>query len=149
MRSRIPLTVFIIAVVGIGLLIGWFTAPGEWYAGLQKPWFNPPNWLFGPGWTILYVMIAVAGWRIWSDDLGSLKGLWLTQMALNFLWSPVFFGAQSVTLALIVIVALLATIALFIWKAWPVDRTAAVLFLPYAAWVAFATALNLAILLLN
>ncbi|MCV3243543.1 TspO/MBR family protein [Mesorhizobium sp. ZC-5] len=149
MRSRIPLTIFIIAVVGIGLLIGWLTAPGEWYAGLQKPWFNPPNWLFGPVWTILYVMVAVAGWRIWSDDLGSLKGLWLTQMALNFLWSPVFFGAQSVTLALIVIVALLAAIALFIWKTWPVDRTVAVLFLPYAAWVAFATALNLAILLLN
>lgn len=149
MRSRIPLTIFIIAVVGIGLLIGWLTAPGEWYAGLQKPWFNPPNWLFGPAWIILYVMIAVAGWRVWSGNFDSLKSLWLTQMALNFLWSPVFFGAQSVRLALVVIVALLAAIALFIWKAWPTDRTAAVLFLPYAAWVAFASALNLAILLLN
>ena len=150
MRSRIPLAIFIIAAVGIGLLIGWLTAPGEWYAGLQKPWFNPPNWLFGPVWTLLYILIAIAGWRTWLDvPRGRAMTLWWVQLALNFAWSPVFFALQAPWAALAVILLLLATILGFITISRERDVVAAWLFIPYAAWVAFATLLNASIVWLN
>lgn len=150
MKNWLSLLLFIVAVVGIGLVIGMFTTPGEWYANLEKPWFNPPGWVFGPVWTILYVLIAIAGWRVWTivEDSG-LKSLWLTQMVLNFLWSPAFFGIEMPTLALVIIIAMLVTIYLFIAKSWNRDRTSGLLFLAYAAWVTFATVLNLSIVVLN
>lgn len=137
---------FVAAVTAIGLLIGWAFLPGAWYAGLVKPAFTPPNWLFGPAWTTLYVLIGIAGARAWTRG-GA--GLWFAQMGLNFLWSPVFFGLQNPGLGLLVILALLATILAFIAHRWRQDRVAALLFLPYAAWVSFATALNAAIWRLN
>lgn len=150
MPRALTLVLFILAVLGVGSLIGYATAPGEWYASLDKPPFNPPNWLFGPVWSILYVMIAVAGWRIFErESAGVLMKIWVVQMALNFAWTPVFFGAQQTGLALLVIMALLAAIFVFIVRAWSRDRVSALLFLPYAAWVAFATLLNGSIWLLN
>ncbi|WP_196260046.1 TspO/MBR family protein [Pelagibacterium limicola] len=150
MRSWLLLAVFIIAVIGTGSLLGIVTAPGPWYAALEKPWFTPPNWLFGPVWTVLYLLIAIVGWRVWNrPGLPTLKGLWVVQMALNFLWSPVFFGAQAIGLGAIVILALLAAILAFIGKAWTRDPVSATLFVPYAAWVGYASALNIAIFLLN
>jgi tryptophan-rich sensory protein len=150
MNDRFALILFLVLVLGGGLLIGWLTAPGEWYAGLVKPAFNPPGWLFGPVWTVLYVMIAIAGWRAWRMDVGSLPmRLWWAQLALNFLWSPIFFSAHQIGLALVVVLLLLATIVAFIVMCWRQDRVAAWLFLPYAAWVAFASVLNAAILALN
>lgn len=95
MSKLISLAVFILITLGVGLMIGFVTMPAEWYAALNKPWFTPPNWLFGPAWSILYVMIAVAGWRCWlRDRRGLAMKLWLIQMLLNFSWSPLFFGAQ-------------------------------------------------------
>ena len=92
-RRPLVLLAFLVLVVGGGLLIGFLTLPGAWYEALQKPSFNPPNWLFGPAWTTLYVLIAIAGWRVWlRDRAGSLMKLWWLLLALNFLWSPVFFG---------------------------------------------------------
>lgn len=150
MTRFIPLVLFILLVVGGGSLIGATNTPGEWYAALAKPPFNPPNWIFAPVWTTLYVMIAVAGWRIWRQArTGGAMTAWWLQMGLNFLWSPVFFTLQSVGLALAVIVALLAAIVAFIVLAWDRDRPAALLFLPYAAWVGFATLLNASIFWLN
>lgn len=150
MKDRIALPLFVIAVVGGGLVIGYLNPPGEWYAGLAKPSFNPPNWVFGPAWTLLYVLIAVAGWRVWRSRLGGWPiRLWGIQLALNFMWSPAFFGAHRVDLALAIVVALFVAIAAFIVAAWRQHRVAAWLFVPYAAWVAFATALNGAILALN
>jgi len=150
MRRWIVLSLFLLLVVGGGLAIGWLTLPGAWYAGLTKPSFNPPNWLFGPVWTVLYVLIAVAGWRVWQAAPRSrAMTLWWLQLALNFAWSPVFFGAHRVGLALAIVSAMLAAILGFISAAWRTERTSALLFLPYAAWVSFATALNAAILLLN
>lgn len=144
------MVLFISLVLGGGLAIGYFTAPGEWYRSLEKPAFNPPNWIFGPVWSALYVMIGIAGWRIWRADSGSLAmKLWWAQLALNFLWSPTFFTAHQIGAALAIILALLATIVLFIASARRVDRVAAWLFAPYAAWVAFASALNASILTLN
>ena len=138
---------FIIGVVVIGGGIGVITLPGAWYVGLQKPWFTPPNWLFGPMWTTLYVLIGWVGARKWL--YGGATRLWWAQMALNFLWSPVFFGAQQPFAALLVIVAMWAVIAGFILREWRNDRLSAVLFLPYLAWVSLATALNAAIVILN
>lgn len=149
-RSWMTLAVFILAVVGGGILIGVNNIPGEWYAGLAKPTFNPPNWIFAPVWTVLYVLIAIAGWRTWRRNArGGAMFLWWTQLALNFLWSPVFFGAQRPGVALAIILTLLVIIVLFIVVSWRRDRLTALLFAPYAAWVAFASLLNTSIYQLN
>lgn len=141
---------FLILVMGGGILIGTLTAPGAWYAALDKPVFNPPNWIFAPVWTTLYLLIAMAGWRQYeARDHGSLLPLWWAQLILNFLWSPAFFVLQLPWLALVVIAALWAIIVLFIRGTWRWDRPSAVAFIPYLAWVSFATVLNLSIAVLN
>lgn len=148
--NRLSLVVFLALVVGAGWLIGWLTLPGAWYAALAKPPFNPPNWLFAPTWTVLYVLIAVAGWRVWESARGSrAMKLWIAQFGLNLLWSPTFFGAHSLWGGLAVIVLLLASILAFIGATWNRDRVAALCFLPYAAWVSFATLLNASLAVLN
>lgn len=141
---------FLALVIGGGILIGTLTAPGEWYANLAKPVFNPPNWIFGPVWTVLYVLIAIAGWRQFEADKRSVAmKLWWAQLGLNFLWSPVFFVLQTPWIALLIILCLLGVIAAFIRQVRGSDQTSALIFLPYLAWVAFASALNLSIALLN
>lgn len=150
MKKLISFFSFLLLVLGGGISIGILTGPGAWFAELQKPFFNPPNWVFGPVWTILYLIIAFVGWRLWQrDDNTALKRLWGLQMGLNFLWSPVFFTAQIPALALVVILGLLLTIVLFIRTALQGDRLLAILFIPYIAWVGFASALNAAIVVLN
>ena len=150
MSRYVSLILFLVLVLGGGLLLGGLTVPGGWYASLTKPSFNPPAWLFGPVWTVLYVLIAVAGWRVWQcDRTGWPMRLWWAQLALNFLWTPVFFGAHQIGLALIVILLMLAAILGFIATAWRLDRVAAWLFVPYAVWVAFASVLNGSIWALN
>ena len=142
--------IFIAIVLGGGLLIGTQSMPDEWFAALVKPSFQPPNWLFGPVWTILYILIGIAGARIFIRDPGSTAmKLWFVQVILNFLWSPAFFVMHQLAVALAIVLALLVTILLFIRAAWPMDRAAAWLFVPYALWVAFASALNADILALN
>jgi tryptophan-rich sensory protein len=141
---------FSVLVIGGGLAIGYLTVPGAWYAGLAKPSFNPPGRIFGPVWTVLYVLIAVAGWRTFERDRrGWPMRLWWAQLALNFLWSPAFFAAHRIGLALAIVLLMLASILAFIAASWWQDRLAAWLFAPYAAWVAFASILNAAILALN
>ncbi len=144
------MALFIVAVVGAGFAIGMLNPPGQWYATLSKPAFNPPNYVFGPAWSAIYLLIAVAGWRIWTEP-GELVGkfLWGAQMALNFAWSPIFFTVHSPKGALIIIVAMLVTIVVFIAHQWSRDRLAALLFAPYALWVSFATILNASIVMLN
>ena len=149
-RNFGALVVFLLLVFGGGLAIGVSTLPGDWYASLIKPSFNPPNWIFGPVWSLLYVAIAVAGWRNWQRDrAGPAMKVWGAQMLANFAWSPVFFAAHRIDLALCVILVLLGAIAVFIILSWRRDRVSALLFVPYAAWVAFASALNGSILFLN
>jgi benzodiazapine receptor len=146
-RSLILFTALVL--VG-GIVIGGLTVPDDWYARLVKPSFNPPNWVFGPVWSALYVLIGVAGWRTYEKDpKGWPMKLWWTQLALNFLWSPVFFSAHSIGLALVVVLLLLLCVLAFIAASWRQDRIAAGLFAPYAAWVAFASLLNGAIFALN
>jgi benzodiazapine receptor len=150
LQKYLSLLLFLILVLGGGLLIGYATLPGEWYASLVKPPFNPPNWIFGPVWSLLYVLIAVAGWRTWQrEPAGAAMKIWGIQMVLNFVWSPTFFGARMMGPALVVILLLLASIVLFISRVWNSDRPSAWIFVPYAAWVAFATLLNASLLWLN
>ena len=147
-RSQ-ALLLFLVLVIGGGLAIGYITLPGEWYAGLVKPSFNPPNWIFAPVWTILYILIAIAGWRVWDRGLSVPQEFWWAQLALNFLWSPAFFGFQQMGLALIVIVLLLITIIGFIKVTWSSEPVSALLFVPYLLWVAFASLLNVSLWRLN
>lgn len=149
-RGPVSAVAFVAIIVAISLSIGYLTAPGEWYESLTKPAFNPPAWVFGPVWTFLYILIAIAGWRIWRTARRSgAMMLWVAQMILNWLWSLAFFGAEAPLLALAIIFAMLASILLFIARAWKHDRLSAGLFVPYAAWVTFATALNGSIVILN
>jgi translocator protein len=127
--------------------------PG-WYAGLAKPWFNPPNWVFGPAWTTLYAMMAVAFYRILQlpDFIPGRKiaiGLFLAQITLNAAWSWAFFAANSPLAGLIVVIAMWLTIAATLIQFWKLDRTAGALLIPYLAWVSFASVLNAAIWRLN
>jgi benzodiazapine receptor len=150
MEHRFSLLLFLVLVLGGGLTVGFLTAPGGWYAGLAKPSFNPPPWVFAPVWVVLYALIALAGWRSFErDTAGWPMRLWWAQLGLNFLWSPVFFAAHRIALALVVILLLLAAILAFSALSWRRDRVSAWLFVPYAAWVAFASVLNGAILVLN
>jgi tryptophan-rich sensory protein len=150
MKNGLSLAVFFTLVLGGGLVIGFLTAPGDWYALLAKPSFNPPGWVFGPAWTVLYILIAIAGWRVWNRDRSgwSMK-LWWAQLALNFLWTPIFFSAHQIGLAFAVILVLLVVILSFIVTSWRQDRAASWMFVPYAAWVAFASTLNGSIFALN
>ncbi len=140
------LILFIVPVV----VVGWLNVPGPWYQDLAKPAFNPPNWVFAPVWTALYVMIGAVGWRLWerSADKG-LHALWVAQLALNYAWSPAFFGAENPGLAPLVISLLLATILSFILRARRSNPASVALFMPYLAWVAFASVLNFEIWRLN
>ena len=133
--------------------IGGFFLPGDWYATLRKPSWNPPNWIFGPVWTALYTAMAIAAWLVWKrGGFASQRvalSLFLAQLLFNALWSPVFFGLRHPALALADIVllwlALLGTVIAF----WRSHRFAGVLLVPYLAWVTFASALNFALWRLN
>jgi len=149
-RTWITLAVFLVVVIGVGGLIGTSSIPGPWYQGLVKPPFNPPNWIFGPVWTTLYVLIAVAGWRIWMlAPASTAMKLWFGQMLFNWAWSPIWFIGQMLWPAFAVILVILGLIIGFILVARHIDRIAAWLFAPYLAWVGFASLLNLSIALLN
>jgi benzodiazapine receptor len=142
--------VFVAIVLGVGIAIGLYNLPGVWYQSLAKPPFNPPNWVFGPAWSILYILIGTAGARTWLQQPRAFgMPLWFGQMILNYLWSPVFFGLQLPKAALAIIVVMLVLILAFIANRGPRDRVTALLFIPYAAWVAFATVLNGSIVYLN
>lgn len=147
---NLRLALFIILVVGTGFTIGLLNPPGSWYAALAKPWFNPPNCIFAPVWSIIYLMVAIVGWRTFERGGDSTAMvLWGAQMALNFLWSPIFFTAHWPSVALAIIVMLFVAILGFIARQWSDDTIAAALFIPYAVWVGFASILNVAIVRLN
>lgn len=122
--------------------------PGIWYAELAKPAWTPPGWVFPPVWTLLYIAIAVAGWLVWTGSgtrRGAALGAWGVQLVANAAWSWLFFELHRVGLALLDIGVMLAAILGFILLTWSMRRVAAVLFIPYALWVLYAGALNLAI----
>lgn len=149
-RTLIVTLIFVGIVVGVGAAIGINTGPDGWYAALDKPPFNPPNWLFAPVWFTLYVLIGIAGARTFLRDASSnAMFLWAGQMVLNWAWSPAWFTLHLLWPAFAIIITILALIVGFIAVTWKADRVSALLFVPYAAWVAFASLLNLSIAVLN
>lgn len=128
-------------------LVGSQFMPGAWYAEIVKPSWNPPSWVFGPVWTVLYVLMAVAAWLVWRAG-GGWRGaavplsLWLVQLVLNAGWSWLFFGQRRIDLALVEITVLWLTILGCVLLFWRVRPLAAGLMLPYLGWVAFAAVLN-------
>lgn len=128
-------------------------ASTEWYELLNKPDWNPPGWLFGPVWTLLYTVMAFAAWRVWLKlgfSNGKFElGVFLVQLILNGFWSQLFFGMQYPGLAFAEIILLLAAIVYTTLLFFRVDKIAGWLMVPYILWVAFATVLNGAIWLMN
>lgn len=155
-----PRTLVVILFVSLCLAAGFigsvFTTPyiPTWYETLNKPSFNPPNWLFGPVWTTLYILMGIAASIVWAEKKKKdqrKKGLILfsIQLVLNVLWSIVFFTFQAPTAACVMVVALWIGIFLSIRAFMPISKQAAYLLLPYLAWVSFASILNFSIAWLN
>lgn len=155
MRINLPkLFASIVLCLATGALGSFFTVPaiGTWYGTLQKPVFSPPNFVFAPAWTILYILMGISLYFLWiSSKKGREKAikLFLIQLALNFFWSAIFFGLHSPGVALVEIIFLWSFIFLTIRASLPVSKNAAYLLYPYLVWVTFATVLNLSIVLLN
>jgi benzodiazapine receptor len=151
----IALAFFVALCLGIGALGGSVVATSvdTWYADLAKPSFTPPDRVFGPVWTVLYVLMAIAAWRVWrAADRDTRRGpltLFALQLALTLGWTVVFFGLQKIASAVATIVVLDVAVLVTMLAFRAVDQVAALLMLPYVAWVAFATLLNVAIWRLN
>jgi len=127
-------------------LPGAILRPGAWYRGLDKPSWRPPDWLFAPVWTFLYATIALAGWLVWREAgmQGAVLPLtaYMVQLVLNASWSPIFFGLHRPDLAFFEIIVLWIAVVSTIFLFYPVHAGAALLLLPYLAWVSFAAVLN-------
>ncbi|MGF1651478.1 MAG: TspO/MBR family protein [Hyphomicrobiaceae bacterium] len=138
------------ALVFVTASTGAIFAPGAWYESLDKPSWTPPNWAFPVVWGTLYIMIAIAGWLVWtSEGFGLAIAFWGANLVFNAAWSWIMFGMKRIGLALADAILMLITILGFIAAAWPVSQTAALLFLPYLAWVVTAIALNYDVLRRN
>ncbi|MFO1167950.1 MAG: TspO/MBR family protein [Rhodoblastus sp.] len=142
----------LIALV-VELLGGWLTVLGPWYANLRKPSWQPPGWAFGPAWTILFVMIAISGGMVWThaspQARPALLVLFGVNAVLNVAWSGLFFRARRPDLAFAEVIVFWLSIAALIFGVWPHSQTAALLLVPYLAWVAFAGYLNWTVARLN
>ena len=149
-RETLRLVIFLAITFGAAAFGAQFM-PGPWYAEIAKPAWTPPSWVFGPVWTILYVMIALSAWLVWRAQprFGVPIGLWCAQLALNTIWSWLFFGRRRPDLALIDAVLLWLMVAAIMVGFARFSLLAAALILPYLAWVSVATALNLRLLQLN
>ena len=146
----------VILCLAAGVIGSFFTRSSleTWYSGIKKPSFNPPPWVFAPVWTMLYILMGIAVFLIWQKGLNNEKIriallVFLVQLALNTLWSPAFFGMRSPLAGLIIIIMLWIAILSTIMSFYGISYLAAVLLLPYIAWVTFALILNAAIFYLN
>lgn len=144
MLTAIPFVFAVIAAASMGMLF----PTGEWYRGLNKPSWTPPNWLFPIAWTLLYIGIAIAGWRV-ATSTGPLVttalAFWALQITLNAIWTPAVFGARNLFIGLLIIIALWVAILITTILNFQVDVISGVLFVPYLIWVSYATALNFAL----
>lgn len=151
---RLAASVSVCQLAGIVGSVFTFQSIPTWYAALAKPWFSPPNWVFAPAWISLYAMMGIALYLVWQAGLEKkevrIAGLvFFVQLALNALWSIIFFGLQNPALAFAEIVLLWASIAACVFAFWKVSKPAALLLLPYLVWVSFAAVLNYSIMALN
>ena len=122
---------------------GFLFRPGDWYVGLRKPGFTPPNWAFPVAWATIYLLSAIAATRVaLLPGAGLALALWSAQIALNTLWTPVFFGARRIALGMVVIAVLTVTVAALTVAVWQLDWRAGLMLLPYLGWLGVASALN-------
>lgn len=151
-RRVIVLVLFIVISLSAGVIGSQFP-PDIWYRSLEKPSWNPPDYLFAPVWTLLYIMMGVAAWIVWMNGEKGKRSVPMTvfgvQLAANALWSYLFFGINRPDLAFIEIIAMWILICVTIMLFWKVKRSAGLLLIPYLAWVSFATALNFQLWQLN
>lgn len=149
------LLISILIPLVVGFTSGFFTASGvnDWYATLNRPSFNPPNWLFGPVWTTLYILMGISLYLVWKQPVSEARNsaIWIfaLQLTLNFFWSIIFFYWHQIGIALIEIIVLWGLILLMIYRFYHINPTAAWLNIPYIMWVSFATILNAAYWKLN
>ncbi len=149
------LAIAILICEGAGILgsIVTFERISSWYAGLQKPFLTPPNWVFGPAWTLLFFLMGISLYLLLESkktrEAGAATKIFFMQLGLNVLWSVIFFGLKQPSLAFIEVILLWLAIILTILKSWKASKAAAILLIPYLLWVSFAAALNFAITLLN
>lgn len=153
-KYKLPLSIAICLLVGFLSGISTSDNISGWYSTLEKPFFNPPNWIFGPVWTFLYILMGIALGKVWSSDSSGKeknKAIFVfgSQLAVNAIWSIFFFGMQNPLLAFIDIIILIVLIVYTIKLFKPINRMASWLLYPYLVWVSFATILNLSIILLN
>jgi benzodiazapine receptor len=155
-RKLFRLVIAVLLCEAAGIVGGIFTAQSvkTWYVTLEKPFFNPPSWLFGPAWTLLYLMMGISLYLVWTAKAkaGSKRlavAAFAVQLALNALWSFIFFGMKAPLAAFIELAVLWVFILLTMIAFKPISRTAAWLLLPYILWVSFAGVLNLSVHLLN
>jgi translocator protein len=154
-RQTGALVLLLILVGFVAFIGGRFTATSvqDWYQQIEKPSWRPPDWVFGPVWTVLYILMAVAAWLVWRKaGFGGAAGpltLFAIQLVLNALWSYLFFGLESPFAAFVELLALWTAIALTTAAFWRVAPLAGALLLPYLVWVTFAAALNCAIWRMN
>jgi tryptophan-rich sensory protein len=155
MNRYLKLTLCILLPLLIGGISGYATASGIniWYMGLNKPFFNPPNYLFGPVWSMLYILMGISFYRILQSQDSELKRkailIFCIQLVLNFCWSFLFFRFQMLAISFIEIIIMWISIATMIYTFTKIDKTAAYLQIPYLLWVSFASVLNGAIWFLN
>jgi tryptophan-rich sensory protein len=151
-HSRLVLVGWLALCFGASLT-GVLVSTTGWYAGLHKPDWNPPAWVFGPTWTLLYVLMAVAAWLVWREGGWKMQrlplGLFLLQWLLNALWTPLFFGLHRSGLAFAEITVLWSVLAGTLCSFWRVRQIAGILLVPYLAWVTLAAVLNFTIWRLN
>lgn len=149
----LPCAFMVVLCLLIAFASGWITQLNinPWFDNLHKPSFNPPSWIFGPVWTILFILIGISGGIAWTERAHN-KTVWylfVIQLIFNFAWSFIFFGAHQIGWALVDMIALLITTISLIAFAWSIRRLISYLLIPYAAWLAFALLLNASLLYLN
>jgi benzodiazapine receptor len=151
MNKWVKLIAFIMVCQGSGIFGSLFTvsAIGTWYAGLEKPLFTPPNWVFGPVWITLYTLMGISLYLVWDKRDKLALALFSAQLVLNALWSFLFFGLQNPLYGLVEIIPLWLLILFTIVKFYMIDKKAGLILVPYIIWVTIATALNYYIFLLN
>jgi benzodiazapine receptor len=153
--SWISFFMFLLLCLSIGIIGSFWTKEtvSTWYPTLVKPSWTPPDWVFGPVWSSLYIMIAISGWLIYQSEYSHKRSIALvfygTQLVLNFIWSFLFFSLRSPILGLIDIVTLCILIIFTMIKAWPVQPRATFLLIPYLVWVLYATSVNAGVWWLN
>jgi translocator protein len=156
MIKAVKLVTSVVICLAAGLIGTAATMPSipTWYAGLNKPFFNPPAWIFAPVWTVLYILMGISAYLVWEsvaekEDIKAALSMFAVQLLANSLWSIIFFGMHSLFWSVIEIIVLWSAILMTIRYFYGISRTASYLMVPYILWVSFAAVLNVSILMLN